>query len=243
MTRCARSWKQASLRFSPKNMTPFCQRSLDFLYFNNKYNSKAWYQEHRDDFKQYLSLPFTDLAVALAPAMLKIDGQMLTEPKSIISRLYKDLRFAKDKTSLYRDHMWLTFMRDKNVCGAPGFFFEISPYNFRFGCDYYMADAKSMASLRNLILSNSKTFQKAKKCFEQQSTFKMVGENYKKPKYPDAPQDLSVWLEKKDICFIATSFDAKLLFSENLADYLAEQFQAIKPIYDLMLTAESMTER
>ena len=75
-------------------MTPFCQRSLDFLYFNNKYNSKAWYQEHRDDFKQYLSLPFTDLAVALAPAMLKIDGQMLTEPKSIISRLYKDLRFA-----------------------------------------------------------------------------------------------------------------------------------------------------
>ena len=71
----------------------------------------------------------------------------------------------------------------------------------------------------------------------------MVGENYKKLKYPDAPQDLSVWLEKKDICFIATSFDAKLLFSENLADYLAEQFQSIKPIYDLMLTAESMTER
>ena len=106
-----------------------------------------------------------------------------------------------------------------------------------------MADAKSMASLRNLILSNSKTFQKAKKCFEQQSTFKMAGENYKKPKYPDAPKDLSVWLEKKDICFIATSFDVELLFSENLADYLAEKFQSIKPIYDMMTTAESMAER
>ena len=224
-------------------MTPFCQRSLDFLYFNNKYNSKAWYQEHRDDFKQYLSLPFTDLAVALAPAMLKIDGQMLTEPKSIISRLYKDLRFAKDKTSLYRDHMWLTFMRDKNVCGAPGFFFEISPYNFRFGCGYYMADAKSMASLRNLILSNAPVFQKAKECFENQSIFSLVGETFKKPRYADHPEDLSRWLEKKDICFIANSTDIDLLFSPNLADVLCDRFETIKPLYDLMMTAESLTER
>lgn len=224
-------------------MTPFCQRSLDFLYFNHKYNSKAWYQEHREDFRQYLAVPFNDLAIALAPDMLKIDPSFITEPKSIVSRLYKDLRFAKDKTSLYRDHMWLSYMRGKDAYNSPAFFFEISPYNFQFGCGFYMADAKTMANLRKLIETDSKTFQKAKKCLESQTTFKLVGENYKKPKYPDAPQDLSIWLEKKDICFTATSFDSTLLFSENLADYLAEQFKKIKPLYDLMLTAESMTER
>ena len=148
-------------------MTPFSQRSLDFLYFNHKYNSKLWYQEHKEDFKQYLSFPFRDLVVAMSPRMLEIDEQMITEPKSIVSRLYKDLRFAKDKTSLYRDHMWLTFMRGTNaMCGLPGYFFELSPYNFRYGCGYYMADAKSMASLRNLILSNAPVFQKAKECFD-----------------------------------------------------------------------------
>ena len=167
-------------------MTTFSQRSLDFLYFNHKYNSKLWYQEHKEDFKQFLSIPFHDLAVEMTPRMLKIDEQMITEPKSIVSRLYKDLRFAKDKTSLYRDHMWLTFMRGTNAaCGLPGYFFEISPYNFRYGCGYYMADAKSMASLRNLILSNSPVFQKAKECFENQSVFSLVGETYKKPHYSD----------------------------------------------------------
>lgn len=225
-------------------MTPFSQRSLDFLYFNHKYNSKLWYQEHKEDFKQYLSVPFRDLATAMSPRMLEIDEQMITEPKSIVSRLYKDLRFAKDKTSLYRDHMWLTFMRGTSAtCGLPGFFFEISPYNFSYGCGYYMTDAKSMASLRNLILSNAPVFQKAKECFENQSIFSLVGETFKKPRYADYPEDLSRWLEKKDICFIANSTDIDLLFSPNLADVLCDRFEMIKPLYDLMMTAESLAER
>lgn len=225
-------------------MTPFSQRSLDFLYFNHKYNSKLWYQEHKEDFKQYLSVPFRDLATAMSPRMLEIDEQMITEPKSIVSRLYKDLRFAKDKTSLYRDHMWLTFMRGTSAtCGLPGFFFEISPYNFSYGCGYCMADAKSMASLRNLILSNAPVFQKAKECFENQSIFSLVGGTFKKPRYADYPEDLSRWLEKKDVCFIANSTDIDLLFSPNLADVLCDRFEMIKPLYDLMMTAESLAER
>lgn len=225
-------------------MTPFSQRTLDFLYFNHKYNSKAWYQEHKEDFKQFLSIPFTDLAVAMAPKMLRIDEQFITEPKSIISRLYKDLRFALDKTSLYRDHMWLTFMRDKNqMHGLPGYFFELSPYNFKYGCGYYCADAKSMASIKELILSNSKAFQKAKKCYENQHYFTLIGEEYKKPHYPDYPEDVRLWLEKRDLCLIATSQDIDLLFSENLADELADRFMAIKPIYDFMMLAESLVKR
>ena len=225
-------------------MTTFSQRALDFLYFNNKHNSKAWYAEHKEDFKQYLYAPFYELATQMTPDMLRIDADFIVEPKSIISRLYKDLRFAKDKTSLYRDCMWLTFMRDKNqMYGLPGYFFELSPYSFRYGCGYYCADAKSMASMRNLVLSNSKSFQKAKECFENQDIFDFVGETYKKPHYPDYPQDVSLWLEKKDMCFIAKSHDIDLLFSADLAITLCKQFEMIKPLYDFMMLAESMAER
>lgn len=225
-------------------MTTFCQRSLDFLYFNHLNNSKAWYAEHKEDFKQYLYAPFCDIVREMTPSMLQIDEGFITEPRSVISRLYKDLRFAKDKTSLYRDCMWFTFMRDKNqMYGLPGYFFELSPYGFRYGCGYYCADAKSMATMRNLILSNSKSFQNAKKCFENQDIFQFVGETYKKPHYPDYPQDVALWLEKKDMCFIANSHDIDLLFSTDLAKTLCEQFKAIKPLYDFMMLAESMTER
>lgn len=225
-------------------MSEFCQGTLDFLYFNHKYNSKAWYHEHKDDFKKYLSEPFKSLVENMAPSMLAIDSQIITEPKSIVSRLYKDLRFAKDKTCLYRDHMWLTFMRGTNAgCGLPGYFFEISPYNFRYGCGYYMADAKSMAKLRELALASSPVFAKAKECYEQQNIFKLVGENFKKARYADYPEDMRVWLEKKDMCFITSSQDINLLFSKDLAQILSEQFTLIKPLYDLMMTVESLVER
>ena len=60
-------------------MTTFTQRSLDFLYFNNKYNSKLWYAEHKEDFKQYLAVPFRDLVTAMSPRMLEIDDKMRTQ--------------------------------------------------------------------------------------------------------------------------------------------------------------------
>ena len=100
-----------------------------------------------------------------------------------------------------------------------------------------------MSSLPNLFLSRSPVFQKAKECFENQSVFSLVGETYKKPHYSDYPEDLSRWLEKKDICFIANSTDIDLLLSDKLASTLCDQFEMIKPLYDLMMTAESMTER
>ena len=70
-----------------------------------------------------------------------------------------------------------------------------------------------------------------------------MGETYKKPRYADYTEDLSKWLEKKDICFIANSTDIDLLFSPNLADVLCDRFETIKPLYDLMMTAESLAER
>ena len=60
-------------------MTTFTQRSLDFLYFNNKYNSKLWYQEHKEDFKQYLSIPFRDLVCEMSPRMLEIEGRITVQ--------------------------------------------------------------------------------------------------------------------------------------------------------------------
>ena len=147
-------------------MTTFTQRSLDFLYFNNKYNSKLWYAEHKEDFKQYLAVPFRDLVTAMSPRMLEIDDKMITEHKSIVSRLYKDLRFAKDETSLYRDHMWLTFMRGTNAgCGLPGFFFELSPYKIQLWLRILYGGRKKHGKFAQSDFVKLPRFSKSKRMF------------------------------------------------------------------------------
>lgn len=220
----------------------FEQRAIDFLYFNHKNNSKTWYQEHKEDYRKYLLQPFADLVTDLTPTMLSIDPQFIVEPKvdKAISRIYRDMRYASDRY-LYRDRMWCIFIRDKKLYnGLPGYFFEISPYGFRYGCGYYHADGQSINNFRKLILDNSPEFVKAFECVKNQTVFTVYGETLKTNRYSDAPLEVQDWLNRKNTGLMAESQDINLLFDKNLADILSKQFLSIKPFYDLMIKAEEM---
>ncbi len=223
----------------------FTQRTLDFLYFNHKYNSKAWYQQHKADYLQYCVQPFAELVTALTPTMLSIDDKFIVEPKvdKTISRIYKDMRYSSDGY-LYREKMWFVFLRDKKLYnGLPGYFFEVSPYGFTYGCGYYQADGQSIKNFRQMILDGSTFFKNAMECYKSQDVFTVYGEALKNSRYPDRPQEEQEWLNKKNIGLEARSQDINLLFGEDLAATLAERFVSIKPFYDMMLEAELMKNR
>ncbi len=221
----------------------FTQRALDFLYFNHKNNSKEWYDDHKTDYREFLVQPFADLVRELTPTMLAIDPEFIVEPKvdRCISRIYKDMRFCTDGYK-YRDKMWLIFIRDKRLYnGLPGYFFELSPYGFNYGCGYYRADDKSLGNFRQLIIEDSKLFKAALECYKTQKEFTMYGDLRKLPeKYKFLSEDAKQWLSLDNIGVIAESKDIDLLTGENLGKYLSEVFMQIKPFYDMMLAAELM---
>ena len=220
---------------------PFSQRSIDFLIENKINDSKAWYQEHKGLYLEFILEPFIELVARLSPAMLKIDPQLITEPRvdRTLSRIYRDTRFSKDK-SLYRDNMWMVFMREKKLYeGLPAFYFDLSPEGFSYGMGYYQASAASMDAVRQMILGNAAPFKKAEKAFRGQSAFGMEGDDYKRSKYPDMPQAKREWLDKKSISFNCHSGDFDLLFSEKLAEVLLDGFTLLAPVYDFLCLAEA----
>jgi uncharacterized protein (TIGR02453 family) len=115
----------------------FTQKTLDFLSENRFMNSKEWFSEHKEEYSKYVIQPLAELAAALAPTLSAIDSQIITEPKvdKTISRIYRDVRFSKDKL-LYREEMWLSVKRDKKAFpGYPEFFFVVSPPDFFTAAD------------------------------------------------------------------------------------------------------------
>ena len=103
---------------------PFSGKTLDFLMENRLMDSKAWFHEHKDVFEREVKAPLVELSEALAPTMLRIDPEMEIAPRvgGTLCRVWRDTRFTKDK-SLFRDHMWLNFSKNKGVFpGYPGFF-------------------------------------------------------------------------------------------------------------------------
>ncbi len=218
----------------------FTTKTLEFLIENRLHNSKTWFEEHKPDFQNLVVAPLAELVVRLAPALLEIDPELVAIPKvgKCISRVYRDTRFSRDKT-LYRDVMWAVFMRDKKRYGGlPGFFFEIAPCGFRYGCGYYQAGGDSMQRIRELILAGDKDFQAAFAAYEGQDRFTLEGELYKTSRHPGSPEALRNWLDRKNICFVHSSTDATLLYAENLPETLATHFALLAPIYRFLAKAE-----
>ena len=121
----------------------------------------------------------------------------------------------------------------------PGFYFEITCDGFNYGCGFYHASTNFMDTMRRQILEDRPAFQKALSAFTAQTTFNIAGDCYKRPHFPDAAPELQNWLERRTICFIAESDDARLLFSHELADALAADFLKLRSIYDFLLHVSS----
>lgn len=215
----------------------FSEEGLKFLFENRMNNSKDWYESHKNIYKEYVYNPFVQLITELAPAMLEIDSQFITIPSKLISRVRRDTRFSKDKT-LYRDNAWLVFLRDKSrMSTSPCYWFEISQKGSSYGVGYYSAEPGSMDKMREMILDSHPAFLSAQKCLKSQDKFVIGGEMYKRSKYPDQPEDLKTWLDRKNIYFECVQNDFKLAFSKDLPDVLKKDFMYLKPIYDFLCLA------
>lgn len=215
----------------------FSKQTLDFLFENRLHDSRAWFEEHKEDYNRLVLKPLQELVNALAPSMLQIDPGFTTEPRvdKTICRIRRDTRYSHDK-SLYRDVMWIIFKEGKmHGTEVPGVYFEIGCDGFNYGTGFYHASTSYMNTMRGLILENDKVFQKARRTYETQTVYKMEGDCFKRPRYPDQPPKLRDWLERRGISFIAESRDFDLLFSDQLPEKLIADYQLLKPIYQFLL--------
>ena len=214
---------------------PFSAKSLDFLFENTLNDSKVWFNEHKEDYKQNVVLPFAKLVTDLTDTMLEIDDRFICDPKKI-SRLYRDARYSKGK-SIFRDYVWYSFSRSREAYDVPGYYFSISPNGFDYGCGYYYASTDTMNVLRGLILSDDNVWKAALKAYKEQDIFELYGDMYKRDRYPEESPEKRNWLNRRQIGVSCESKDFQLLFSDRLAEKVAEDFKAIAPVYKLFITA------
>lgn len=226
---------------------PFSQQTLDFLFENRLHDSREWFAEHREPYQQLVLEPLRQIVRDLTPAMLELDRNFVTEPRvdKTISRIWRDTRYSRDP-SLYRDSMWIIFKRGGKMHGTdyPGIFFEITCDGFHYGCGFYHASTGYLETMRSLILENAPEFQQAQKAYLGQDVFRMEGDCYKRPHYPQHPEALREWLERRGISFNAENHDLSLLFSDGLTQFLLDDLRKLFPIYRFLLfTAEKELQR
>lgn len=222
----------------PRQFQGFSNKAFGFLKELKKHNDKGWFNAHRADYEQYLLAPLRDLVTDLADCMLGIDLSFEVTPvvNKTISRIYRDTRFSKDK-SPFRDCMWITFKRSGKEWSrwSAGYFLEINPTWYRYGLGFYDAAPDIMAQFRRQLDEDPDRFLKAIAWFDNQDTFTLEGEQYKRPKGPDKPEPIGTWYNHKSFYLCCKRKNDKAIRSPQLVDDLQAGFTQTAPLYHYLL--------
>lgn len=218
------------------------QQSVDFLRENAMRNDMEWFHSHKEDYENLVMRPMRDIVKCLAGDMEQIDGSIIAEPKvgQVISRINRDIRFSANK-ALYRDHIWVSFRRSKKTFpGYPEFYFGFGAGGMFSGMGYYSADAKLMDCMREAVLRRDDRFMRALAEVESQDVFAIDGDMYKRSRYPDEPENIRAWLDRKSICFSQGSSDVSPMFSPDFVNVLAENFGKLAETYRFLIYCEGL---
>jgi uncharacterized protein (TIGR02453 family) len=220
---------------------PVTPEFFSFLVENRLHDSKGWFEEHREDYNRLVLEPLRGLVEEMSPILLPMDSLLVTQPRvgKTISRIFRDTRFSRDK-SAFREHLWISFHREKRerFQPVPELFLDLSPEGYTYGCGWYCPGPELMEIFRRLVLEGDKTASRAVRAMARQKLFVMDGDLYRRPKHPEAPADLSPWVNRKELYFTRTGNDPAFLYAPDLGRRVAEDLRLLEPFYNLLWKAQ-----
>jgi uncharacterized protein (TIGR02453 family) len=98
---------------------------LSFLTDLSQHNNKAWYEQNRPAYEA-AKVAFERFTNNLIDEFRVVDNLGNLTAKECISRIYRDLRFSKDKTP-YQTHMWATIAPGGKKAMRMGYHVSIQP--------------------------------------------------------------------------------------------------------------------
>lgn len=197
-----------------------------FLFFRELAvnNNRGWFQEHKQDYIDYLQTPAVSLVVELGERLKSefpgIAYDLRTNGAGSIMRIYRDIRFSKDKTP-YKSHIGINFWEGPQKKGSPGFHLFMDSEGAAFYGGYHVFPREYLAAYREAVAADTsgERFREALDDLRKVQGFEFGGEQLKKvpPGYDnDSPRgDL---LRYKGLWVKSPKLDLKTLRSPELVD-------------------------
>ncbi|EMY60764.1 DUF2461 domain-containing protein [Leptospira terpstrae] len=132
---------------------------LSFLSELKIYNNRDWFLENKKRFNEIQS----ELIILTGYFLSEIEKFDKTvkgvDPKSCIFRIYKDVRFSKDK-SPYKTHFGIFIRGGGKKIDGTGYYLHLEPDGSLVGGGCYQPDPKSLFKIRERIISDMNVFRK-----------------------------------------------------------------------------------
>lgn len=187
--------------------------TFDFLKDIALNNNRDWFQDNKDRYEQARE-NMLDFTTALLKELGKTDpGVAELDPKKSVQRIYRDIRFSKNKTP-YKDHFGISLSPALSKKDTTGYYIHIKPGASFGGGGYWQPVSEHLKAIRQEIdyngaelkaIVDDKEFVKLFGDFREQNRLKVMPKGYE-PNHPD----ISL-LKLKDFIGMHDFKDAELL--------------------------------
>jgi uncharacterized protein (TIGR02453 family) len=212
---------------------------LTFLARLAKNNNREWFEknktiylEAKDNFEAVVTRVLDDL-ISFNPELRGLN------PKKLPFRIYRDVRFSKDK-SPYKLNMGAGFSPNGKLVQEPGYYLHIQPGNKSFAAGgIYMPDAANLAKVRQEIDYNGDKMMKILKDKKFKKWYKGLDDSDKLKTMPKGyPADHPYVDLLKNKSFIVThSFTDTQVKDKKFLKNVVEAYKAIRPLNDFLKEA------
>lgn len=211
--------------------------SIELLCQNRFNDSKPFYEEHKEELKQGITVPMRQMVLDLSDLLYDIDDKMYLDPVRAVSRIHRDTRGNRSKIK-YRENMWTFFRRyKKDYPQAPFYYFEFYPNRFGYGLVFWLWRPTYFQVVHQMIMENPKRFLEAVgACADAGFEFSCT-DFYKTDRFPNAPVELKPFLAAKNMAFSYNCYDMERLNTTALIDEMRLAFDIARPMYEFFIEA------
>lgn len=212
--------------------TSIAPSTLAFLRELRKNNNRDWFNDHKDRYREEHA-KMLDFAETLIARMSTHDQLEPMTGKQSLFRIYRDVRFSKDK-SPYKVN-FAGQLKRATKWRRGGYYYHIEPGNGFLGGGFWAPNSADLKRIRQELAADAEPVRKILASKEFRHYFgELQGEQLK-----TAPQGYSVDHPNIDLLrykqFLLTRpFTDKEMTDPGFLDDVVVTFQAMRPFFDYM---------
>ena len=218
----------------------FSKDLVKFLKALEKNNNREWFAENKQRYESDVREPALEFITAMQTPFKKVSPYFNVIPKrsgGSLMRIYRDIRFAKDKTP-YKTNVGIHFRHEfgKDV-HAPGFYFHIDSKEVFIGAGVWHPDSTALKKIRTHIVEESKLWKRVSKSKKLLGTFDHFGDSLKRPPRDFNPEHPLIEDLKRKDHMLVTYLKHSELQNKDLANHVAGLFKQMKPFVRFLCDA------
>jgi uncharacterized protein (TIGR02453 family) len=204
---------------------------LQFLSRLKKNNDKQWFEENRDQYEQSMGL-FEQLVGRLIAGLTRLEDLEGLTPKDCIMRIYRDVRFSKDK-SPYKTGLGAGIVPGGRKSGRLGYHIHLEPKATMIAGGLWEPTPQQLSRFRQAVGRDASSFRKILDNGQFKRHFGQVtGDRLKTAPqgYPADHPEIDL-LRFKQVC-IMEKFDDDVVVSQAFVASALESLESMKPFID-----------